>query len=81
MKSELELDGGGSATLLEIDGERLTLLAPRAFPPGSTLTCSSAATGKLEIKVRGCRKDAEAFRVDGRFVNLSRTQREALRAL
>jgi hypothetical protein len=73
----IELDGGGQADLVESDGEQVTLLCPRAFPPGSTLSGSSAI-GALSIKVRRSTRALAAFRVEGRFVNLSRSQRAAL---
>jgi hypothetical protein len=77
MTLELALEGGGRATLVETDGDRVTLLATRPFPPGSPLA-GEGPLGTLRVKVRGCKRDGEAFRVDGRFVNLSREQRAAL---
>ena len=77
MSLSLELEGGGRATLVETDGDRVTLHSTRAFPPGSPLSGASPL-GALRVKVRGCKKDGDGFAIDGRFVNLSRTQREAL---
>jgi hypothetical protein len=79
-----ELSGGGSALLLSLDGELVTLLAPRASPPGSSLAVGFEGQ-TLTIKVRGSRRvepDAagRSFRVEGRFVSLSRAQRLALTA-
>lgn len=81
----LEVAGGGSARLLSIDGENGTIEAERASPPGSTVELVVAGA-PLRLKVRQCRRvegDAELegksrFRVDGRWVNLSRAQREDL---
>lgn len=79
---ELSLDRGGSALVLETDGERVTVLAPEASPPGSTLAARLEGAS-VSIKVRGCRRveaDAagRAFRIEGRFVSLSRALREKL---
>jgi hypothetical protein len=79
---ELALPSGGTATVLETDGERVTLLAPAASPPGSSLSATFEGQG-VTIKVRGSRRvepDAagRSFRVEGRFVSLSRAVRLAL---
>jgi hypothetical protein len=79
---ELALPGGGSAVVLETDGEHVTLLAPAASPPGSSLVASFEGTS-VRIKVRGSRRvdadaDGRSFRVEGRFVSLERAVRLAL---
>ncbi len=79
---ELALAHGGTAAVLETDGEHITLLAPLASPPGSSLSASFEGQG-VTIKVRGSRRvepDAagRTFRVEGRFVSLSRPLRLAL---
>jgi len=78
---ELALPGGGTALVLETDGERVTLLAPAAAPPGSSLAATFEGTG-VTIKVRGSQRvppDAagRCFKVEGRFVSLSRSLRLA----
>ncbi len=87
MKRVLEVAGGGSAWLLSIEGENGVIEAERASPPGSTVELVVAGA-PLRLKVRQCRRveaEAEAepegkarFRVEGRWVNLSRAQREDL---
>jgi hypothetical protein len=79
---ELALPSGGTALVLETDGDHVTLLAPSASPPGSSLVATFEGTS-VRIKVRGSRRveaDAagRAFRVEGRFVNLERAVRLAL---
>ncbi|HEX5098305.1 MAG TPA: hypothetical protein VFV94_02350 [Polyangiaceae bacterium] len=78
----LELERGGTALVTALDGEHVTLLAPFASPPGSTLGAKFQGQS-LSIKVRGSRRvEADAsgrcFRVEGRFVSLSRALRLAL---
>ena len=79
---ELGLPSGATAVVLETDGERVTLLAQAASPPGSSLTASFEGT-TVTVKVRGSQRvepDAagRCFKVEGRFVSLSRAQRLAL---
>jgi hypothetical protein len=73
----IELADASRAELLETDGERVTLSCARAHPPGSTLHGSSAI-GALCIKIRSSTRVGDGYRVEGRFVNLSRSQRAAL---
>jgi hypothetical protein len=83
MTRVLEVAGGGSARLLSIDGEQGAIETERASPPGSTVELVVAGA-PLRLKVRQCRRvegeleGKSRFRVDGRWVNLSRAQREDL---
>jgi hypothetical protein len=81
----IDLDGGGTADLVDTNGDRVTLRASRPFPPGAPLVGTARdGSGALRVKVRGSRRvkaaDA-AFLVEGRFVNLTRAQREHLARL
>lgn len=72
----LDLLKGGSAVVLETDGDRVTLLSSLSSPPGSTLELSLEGES-YRVKVRGCKKgeadDAgRSFRIEGRWVSLSR---------
>ena len=76
---ELELRGGGRARILESIKDRVILLTDIASPPGRPLAGRCEQLPELfELKVRGCRKTTEdpdlPFRVEGRWVNLSRRQ-------
>jgi hypothetical protein len=74
------LEKGGEARLLETDGDHVTLESTRAFPPGSPLVARAEGTGETyRIKVRGSQRTGDGvFRVEGRFVNLSRPARDRL---
>ncbi len=79
---ELTLRRGGVARLLKADGEHASLDMPFASPPGSTLELIVAGAA-LGVKVQSCKRstppeEVARFRVDGRWVNLQRPQREAL---
>ncbi len=56
----LDLVKGGSAVVLETDGDRVTLLSSLSSPPGSTLELALEGES-FRVKVRGCKKvDADA---------------------
>jgi hypothetical protein len=82
----LQLKRGGDAFLVEHEGDFVVLASTAPSPPGSTLEASYAGAARsvpVRVKVRGCRRDAlpdgrEGFRIDGRFVSLTRGDREAL---
>jgi hypothetical protein len=79
-----ELEDGSRASILESDGERVVLSAERAAPPGATLKLRrSTESESYDVKVRSCRRvaaAAPAFRIEGRWVNLTRGQRERVSA-
>jgi hypothetical protein len=80
--------GGGDAFIVEhsATADFVTLASTAPSPPGSTVeaTFSGAELSvTVRVKVRGCRRDAlpdgrEGFRIEGRFVSLTRGDREAL---
>jgi hypothetical protein len=91
MTLDFELLKGGSLRILHNAGERVVVISDAAFPPGSTLEFQPGVHAAerlsealrsivLRIKVRSCQKHPETggFRIEGRFVNLSRSAREAL---
>jgi hypothetical protein len=76
----LALTKGGSADITDVDGERVALLSTVSSPPGSTLDGALDDGTPIRIKVRGCRKEDERYRIDGRIIDLSRALRERLNA-
>lgn len=78
----LVLPDGGFAEVLETDGTFVVVQASASSPPGSTLVGTSEDGATYRIKVRGCRRIEESrssvFRIEGRFVDLTRDQRSAL---
>lgn len=94
MSLALSLDGGGSAEIRESDGQSVVLYASTAWPPGSLLSGSAKESNRpYRVKVRTCRRTpAETapastgaadlpFRVEGRFVDITREQRDLLAAI
>lgn len=71
---------GAKANLERVDGERFVMIASRAYAPGTPLAAAvDGTTEVLDLKVaRSVRRAADAFAVEGRLVNLTRTQRELL---
>ena len=82
----LQLKRGGDAFIVEHAGDAVTLASTAPSPPGSTVEASFAGPPRsvsVKVKVRGCRRASlpdgrDGFRIDGRFVSLSRGDREAL---
>lgn len=78
--------GGGDAFIVEHSGDFVTLASSAPSPPGSTVEAThTAATGSVtvRVKVRGCRRHnlpdgRDGFRIEGRFVSLTRADRETL---
>ena len=86
MSISITLDRGGEAHFSQFDGEKVEVLSTLSSPPGSTL-CGKTIAGEealeiaLQIKVRGCSKQAdERYLISGRLVSLSRVQRDALKS-
>jgi hypothetical protein len=72
---------GGEGEIAAIDGERVTLLATTSAPPGAYVDVTLNDGTPLRIKVRGCRRDGERFRIDGRILDLAKATRDRLTAL
>jgi hypothetical protein len=78
--------GGGDAFIVEHSGDFVTLASSAPSPPGSTLEAvhaEGARTVTVRVKVRGCRRHnlpdgRDGFRIEGRFVSLTRADRERL---
>ena len=86
---------GGDATLVAIDGDRVTVDSSLSSPPGSLIDGNLLNGGDaIRIKVRGCKKtvadppqagranvEGERFRIEGRILDASRDLRTRLAAL
>lgn len=77
---ELPLARGGTATLITTGIEQATVESPIVSPPGSTLELQ--VVGALGLKVRSCKlvpdSEPKRYRIEGRWISLSRAQRDAL---
>ena len=72
---------GGTADILSMDVDKITLRSTRPSPPGSRI--EGALEGQrplsLRVKVHLCRKQADGdFVLEGRALDLTRADREAL---
>lgn len=80
MNVALSIVSGGEAAIIENQGDHVVVRSSVASPPGSTLSMKHGEFAVL-VKVRGCKKLAEAalpFRIEGRLVSFTRAAREAL---
>jgi hypothetical protein len=86
MRPVLTLENGGRAEVVETDGTHVVLRSSHPAPPGSILAAVLPGTARpYRVKVRGSRRvgdgDPLEFRVEGRFVDVTREQRDALARL
>ncbi len=76
---------GGEADVVALEGERVTLRSTVSAPPGSPLDGrlreGPHAGVALRIKVHGCRREGDLFRIEGRVIDLSRELRAVLAGL
>ncbi|HET9934068.1 MAG TPA: hypothetical protein VFQ35_25370 [Polyangiaceae bacterium] len=81
MSREVPLVRGGVGHIESADAQHVVVDIGVPSPPGSTVELL-VANAPLGVKVRSCRRlpDVEPtrFRVEGRWISLSRVQREAL---
>ncbi len=80
MNVQLVLASGEPATIVENDGDHVTLRSSAPSPPGSTLLLSRDGLS-VQVKVRGCKRLAEhelPFQIVGRLLSLTRAARERL---
>lgn len=78
--------GGGDAYIVEHKADFVTLASVSPSPPGSTVEATHTAGERsvtVRVKVRGCRRHPlpdgrDGFCIDGRFVSLTRADREIL---
>ena len=79
----LELKSGGPACLIENSDDHVNVRSAKPSPPGSTLELVHRGL-TLQVKVRGCKRvggdewQDMPFRIEGRFVSLTRAGREQL---
>lgn len=78
----IPFEEGGEAELVESTGEQAALATEVPAPPGSSLRAECIENGRTyTLKVRSCRRAGERrFLVRGRWVSLTRADREFLRA-
>ena len=73
--------GAGEARVVESDGQRAVLESSQPFAAGATLVGLAESGVEYRVKVRGGRRiDERWFRIEGRFVSLTKRQREELLA-
>jgi hypothetical protein len=77
--------GGGTASIVELDGDRIALDSDRPFAPGSrpegTLE-TAPGEHRIWVKVHASkRRDDGTFRVNGRLMNPTRELRQILKGV
>ena len=78
----VDMDGVAEAFLVSVDGPHFLLRTSSPFAPGSPLAFDLSASGKvlaLRGKCTGAKRfDEGFFSIRGRFINLTREDRELL---
>lgn len=71
---------GAVVALVQASAERVVFEAESFAPPGAVIQLNSSRLGAFEAKVRACRRVGAqgSFRIEARFRNLTRAQRQAL---
>lgn len=80
MNVPLSIVNGGEAAIVQNQGDHVVVRSSVASPPGSTLSMRHGELS-VQVKVRGCKRLAEAqlpFRIEGRLVSFTRAARETL---
>ena len=81
--AEVAWNGGGTAVIDTIDGQRVELVSTRAFAPGSRPDGTLVTGGHpIWMKVHGSRRQEDGgFRVKGRLLNVRRDVLHLLKEL
>ncbi|MDI1448802.1 hypothetical protein [Polyangium sp. 6x1] len=77
----MKLLRGGTADLVALDGDRVSLRSTEAFAPGAPLAGNLETSSLVRVKVHRCRRQDDGFLVEGRLVDATRRLREELSAL
>lgn len=75
---------GGTAEILSIGADKIALRSTSPSPPGSRIEGAVAGERpmRLRVKVHACRREPDgAFVLEGRALDMTREQREALALL
>jgi hypothetical protein len=84
MAIQVEIEGRGAARIVSTDGKRVVLDCSAPAPPGASLSCALGDLPPVRVKVTSCKRTDDGtttiFRIEGRFVDLTREQRARLDA-
>ncbi len=81
---EVEWTRGGRGSICQSDGKHVAAESDTAAAPGTPLSGVASGGVRYEIKVRSCKRisaEPPRYRIEGRFMNLSAAEREALLSL
>jgi hypothetical protein len=79
----VSISGHGTGRIVSVEGARVVLETEAAAPPGASLSCDVEGMPlPFKVKVSGCKRTAPGtFRIEGRFVDLTREQRLAIESM
>jgi hypothetical protein len=71
----------GEATIVALDDDRITLRSTIPSAPGSRPEGELESGAKVRVKVASCRRDGEAFLIEGRLLDATRERRAEMQRL
>ena len=71
---------GGGAEVIACDDDRVSLRSTIPSAPGSRLEGALASGTAIKVKVARCRRVDEAFVIDGRLLDATRSMRDEIAA-
>jgi hypothetical protein len=73
---------GGEARLVALADDRVNLVSTISSAPGSRIEARLASGCSVRVKIHRCKRDGEAFAIEGRLIDATRDVRaELLRLL
>lgn len=79
----VHIEGHGQGEIVSTDGKRVVLVSPSSAPPGASLSLALGGMPRpCRVKVSSCKRAVDSrepvFRIEGRFVDLTRDERARL---
>lgn len=81
MSAIVRWDKGGEGAFVSIDDDRVSVRSTKASAPGSPIAGQIEGGPKVRIKVARCRAEDGAFLIEGRLIDATRKDREAIAGL
>ena len=79
---DLSWTQGGEARLIALSDDRVNLVSTISSAPGSRIEARLASGCSVRVKVHRCKREGDAFAIEGRLIDATRDVRaELLRAL
>lgn len=78
MAARIVWDGGGEATIVTLEEDRVELVSTRAFPPGSRPEGVFGEGARVRLKTLGSHREGDSFHVRARLLDATRALRDEI---